>query len=118
MRAWLTEIVTHDNKDLSAENIEALMKVMREKNVPFTRETVRRQFLDLWGAEMHADSRREAFTPDRIRLLSAAFRNHMHWSELIRGDVVISPPYKWQVLFNASDLRVMPRANRFPCRLA
>ncbi len=24
----------------------------------------------------------------RIRLLSAAFRNHMHWSELIGGDVV------------------------------
>ena len=28
----------------------------------------------------------------RIRLLSAAFRNHMHWSEFIGGDVVISPP--------------------------
>src|ERR1700674_5595933 len=27
------------------------------------------------------------------RLLSAAFRNHMHWSELIGGEVVISPPY-------------------------
>jgi transaldolase len=30
----------------------------------------------------------------RIRLLSAAFSNHMHWSELIGGDVVISPPCK------------------------
>ena len=40
----------------------------------------------------------------RLRLLSAAFRNHMHWSELIGGDVVISPPYKWQVRFNASDV--------------
>jgi transaldolase len=29
----------------------------------------------------------------RLRLLSAAFRNPMHWSELIGGDVVISPPY-------------------------
>ena len=26
----------------------------------------------------------------RMRLLSAAFRNHMHWSEFIGGDVVIS----------------------------
>src|SRR5208337_3382678 len=26
----------------------------------------------------------------RLRLLSAAFRNHMHWSEFIGGDVVIS----------------------------
>ena len=40
----------------------------------------------------------------RLRLLSAAFRNHMQWSEFIGGDVVISPPYKWQVRFNASDV--------------
>jgi transaldolase len=45
----------------------------------------------------------------RIRLLSAAFRNPMHWSELIGGDVVISPPYSWQVRFNASDIEICPR---------
>jgi transaldolase len=45
----------------------------------------------------------------RIRLLSAAFRNHMHWSEFIGGDVVISPPYAWQVRFNASDVEVKSR---------
>ena len=45
----------------------------------------------------------------RIRLLSAAFRNHMHWSELIGGNVVVSPPYSWQVRFNASDIEVRPR---------
>ena len=45
----------------------------------------------------------------RIRLLSAAFRNHMHWSELIGGDIVISPPSSWQVRFNASDIEVRPR---------
>ncbi len=45
----------------------------------------------------------------RLRLLSAAFRNHMHWSEFIGGDVVISPPYAWQVRFNASDIEVKPR---------
>jgi transaldolase len=45
----------------------------------------------------------------RIRLLSAAFRNHMHWSELIGGDVVISPPYSWQVRFNASDIEPRSR---------
>ena len=45
----------------------------------------------------------------RIRLLSAAFRNHMHWSEFIGGDVVVSPPYSWQVRFNASDIEVRPR---------
>jgi transaldolase len=45
----------------------------------------------------------------RIRLLSAAFRNHMHWSELIGGDIVISPPTKWQKRFNSSDITVANR---------
>jgi transaldolase len=45
----------------------------------------------------------------RTRLLSAAFRNHMHWSELVGGDLVVSPPYSWQVRFNASDVEVRPR---------
>jgi transaldolase len=45
----------------------------------------------------------------RIRLLSAAFRNHMHWSEFIGGDVVISPPHMWQKRFNACDVPVEPR---------
>lgn len=40
----------------------------------------------------------------RLRLLSAAFRNHLHWSEFVGGDVVISPPYKWQERYNASDV--------------
>ena len=48
----------------------------------------------------------------RIRLLSAAFRNHMHWSELIGGDLVVSPPYSWQVRFNASDIPVVPRIDK------
>jgi len=45
----------------------------------------------------------------RVRLLSAAFRNHMHWSELVGADAVISPPYAWQKRFNASDIEVKRR---------
>jgi transaldolase len=45
----------------------------------------------------------------RVRLLSAAFRNHMQWSALIGADAVISPPYSWQQRFNASDIEVRPR---------
>ena len=41
----------------------------------------------------------------RTRLLSAAFRNHMHWSQLLGGDVVISPPYGWQVKLNKSGIK-------------
>ena len=40
----------------------------------------------------------------RTRLLSAAFRNHMHWSEILGGDCVISPPYGWQVKINNSGI--------------
>jgi transaldolase len=45
----------------------------------------------------------------RIRLLSAAFRNHMHWSEFIGADAVISPTSAWQKRLNASDIVVKPR---------
>jgi transaldolase len=45
----------------------------------------------------------------RLRLLSAAFRNHLHWSEFIGGDVVISPPFEWQTRYNASDVAVRNR---------
>jgi transaldolase len=45
----------------------------------------------------------------RLRLLSAAFRNHMHWSEFIGGDVVISPPCVWQKRYNASDIEIIDR---------
>ena len=45
----------------------------------------------------------------RARPLSAAFRNVMHWSELVGGDVVISPPFKWQRLINDSGYKVEPR---------
>ena len=48
----------------------------------------------------------------RVRLLSAAFRNHMHWSELIGGDVVISPPCAWQRRFVASDIEVAHRIDQ------
>jgi transaldolase len=45
----------------------------------------------------------------RTRLLSAAFRNHMHWSELVGGDVVISPPFGWQRKLNASGIEPVAR---------
>jgi transaldolase len=47
----------------------------------------------------------------RLRLLSAAFRNNFHWSEFIGGDVVISPPYEWQMKFNDSNVELENRMN-------
>jgi transaldolase len=45
----------------------------------------------------------------RARLLAAAYRHHMHWSELIGGDIVQTIPYEWQLLFNKSDVEVKKR---------
>jgi len=45
----------------------------------------------------------------RTRPLAAAYRHHLHWSELIGGDVVLTIPYEWQKLFNASDVEVKER---------
>ena len=33
----------------------------------------------------------------------------MHWSELVGGDLVISPPHVWQKRFNKSGIAVTPR---------
>ena len=48
----------------------------------------------------------------RLRLLSAAFRHHRHWSEFIGGNVVISPPWQWQMRYNASDVTVENRMDK------
>ena len=45
----------------------------------------------------------------RTRLLSAAYRNHLHWSQFIGGDVILTIPYEWQVLFNNSTVEVKER---------
>jgi len=45
----------------------------------------------------------------RARLLSAAYRHHLHWSEFIGGDLIESIPYGWQKRFNASDIEVVDR---------
>jgi len=45
----------------------------------------------------------------RSRILSAAFRNYMQWSELVGGDLVVSPPFAWQQRFNSSGIEPVSR---------
>jgi transaldolase len=45
----------------------------------------------------------------RARLLGAAIRHHLHWSELIGGDVIVTLPAAWQRRFNGSRVEVRPR---------
>lgn len=48
----------------------------------------------------------------RPRLLSAAYRCHMHWSEFIGGEAVVSMPFQWQQRFNTSDIACESRMER------
>ena len=43
------------------------------------------------------------------RLLAAAYRHRLHWTELVGGDVILSLPHAWQVRFNASGITPAPR---------
>ncbi|WP_422631778.1 transaldolase family protein [Pseudokineococcus basanitobsidens] len=46
----------------------------------------------------------------RVRILSAAFRNVLQWSELQGGDLVVSPPFDWQARINENRVPVRPHA--------
>ncbi len=48
----------------------------------------------------------------KTRLLAAAYRNYLHWSEFIGGDVVLTIPYKWQKQFNESSSDVKDRMDK------
>ncbi|WP_284305244.1 transaldolase family protein [Mobilicoccus caccae] len=45
----------------------------------------------------------------RARLLSAAYRNALQWTEFVGGEVVISPPFAWQQRFQGSGIDPEPR---------
>lgn len=40
----------------------------------------------------------------RARLLAAAYRNALQWTELIGGNAVLSPPFAWQQRFQGSGI--------------
>jgi len=45
----------------------------------------------------------------RSRMLAAAYRHRLHWTELVGGDVSMTLPYPWQVRFNKSGIAPAPR---------
>jgi transaldolase len=45
----------------------------------------------------------------RTRLLGGAFRNHLPWSQLMGGDIVLTIPPAWQRQLNASTIEVTSR---------
>ncbi len=42
----------------------------------------------------------------RTKMLVAAYRSQLHWSELIGGNIIHTIPYKWQLRYNGSDVKI------------
>ncbi|MFN8620377.1 MAG: transaldolase family protein [Chloroflexota bacterium] len=47
----------------------------------------------------------------RARILAAAIRHHLHWSEFIGGECILTLPAVWQRRFNGSDIPVEKRSH-------
>lgn len=45
----------------------------------------------------------------RTRVLAAAYRHRLHWTELVGGDIVMTMPHVWQARFNASGIEPVSR---------
>jgi transaldolase len=48
----------------------------------------------------------------RSRLLAAAFRHHLHWTELVGGAVSLTIPHAWQVRFERSGIEPAARLDQ------
>lgn len=76
---WLKTVVERDDLDVDPEHLE-------------------------WGGVAAFKEAYRVFRERglRARLLAAAYRNQLQWTELVGGDVVLSPPFAWQEKFQAS----------------
>jgi len=48
----------------------------------------------------------------RSRLLAAAYRHPLHWTELVGGDIAMTLTHQWQVRFNGSGIVPEPRMDQ------
>jgi transaldolase len=48
----------------------------------------------------------------RAKLLAAAYRNFYHWTEFVGGEVAMTIPWEWQVKFNESEVKPLPRMDK------
>jgi transaldolase len=83
---WLKEVVARDGLDVDAGHLE-------------------------WGGVAAFKKAYQVFRERGLdaRLLAAAYRNQLQWTELVGGDIVLSPPFEWQEKFQASGHDPRPR---------
>ncbi len=86
---WLKEVVKRDSLDIDPEHLEwAGVAAFKETYRIFQERGL------------------------RARPLAAAYRNQLQWTEVVGGDIVISPPFGWQEQFEASGHDPEPRIDK------
>jgi len=83
---WLKEVVARDGVEIDPEHLE-------------------------WGGVAAVKRAYTLFQERglRARVLAAAYRNQLQWTELVGGDLVLSPPFAWGQKFQASGIDPTPR---------
>ncbi len=104
-----------EGKDISTMGPVCTLMIGRtddwlKKSVTQTGQVVNPEALE-WGGvavikEAYRIYKEKGYT---TRLLSAANRNHYHWSQLIGGDLAQTINYSWHKRLNASDIEVKSR---------
>ena len=83
---WLKEVVARDGIEIDAEHLEWAGVAAVKRAYTLFRER---------GL--------------RARVLAAAYRNQLQWTELVGGDLVLSPPFGWQQKFQESGIEPTSR---------
>ena len=83
---WLKEVVARDGLDIDSQHLE-------------------------WAGVAAVKRAYRLFQEHglRARVLAAAYRNQLQWTELVGGDLVLSPPFGWQQKFQASGIEPTSR---------
>ncbi len=83
---WLKEVVAREGLEIDPEHLEwAGVAAVKRAYALFTERGL------------------------RARVLAAAYRNQLQWTELVGGDLVLSPPFGWQQKFQQSGVEPTPR---------
>lgn len=110
-------LARRDTEGLPTDEMGPVVTIMVGRLDDWLKTVVERDGLDVdpahleWGGVAAFKEAHRVFGERglRARLLAAAYRNDLQWTELVGGDVVLSPPFAWQERFQASGHDPQPR---------
>ena len=106
-----------ESENLPVEGIGPVVTIMVGRLDDWLKEVVARDDIDIDPAHLEwagVAAVKRAYTLFRerglrARVLAAAYRNQLQWTELVGGDLVLSPPFAWGQKFEASGIEATSR---------